>query len=380
MFRVTLKLKILLYLSEFSKYRGIHENGDEIAIYPEEITQEGIAKAVGITVSHVPRELKDLINDGLVEEIKGRVKNRTKRINVYFLSPMGIAEVNKIKNEIGNREIEFNNKIYKVKDLIEKYKFMTWLDYFNNYLIQQKKDGEFSNIYHVENLINTKLINRNIELRKINEWYQSEIPFLVIIGARGSGKTAIISKFISVIKNIDNVDIIMISLTENADIEFLKKKLEEIYKKSKSFEEIILKTDNLIILDNYYRVSEELVEFLNSILYKKSRGKMIIIMREEIPVYMRFYHLEDIKNGKVNELYIRNLPLDAVREFFNDIKEEEKLKIIYRLTGGKPSLLVYLKNFDEEGLVKNSTLTADQAKFLIDIVKGQAKDSESPKG
>ncbi|MGC8691481.1 MAG: AAA family ATPase [Thermoplasmata archaeon] len=378
MFRITLKLKILLYLSEFSKYRNVYDYQNEIPIYPEEITQEGIARAVGITVSHVPREIKDLIDEGLIEEIKGRVKNRDKRINVYFLSPLGSNEVNKIKNEFGEKIIDYNGKMYKIKDLVEKYKFLTWLDSLNHISSEQKKENYPNKIYYTENFINTKLINRKIELKKINEWYQSVVPFLAIIGSRGSGKTALISKFISTIKNIDTSDIVMISLKENADLDFLKGKIEEIYKNN--FEEIILNTHNLIVLDNYNRVSEDLVEFLNSILNKKNKGKMIIIIREEIPVYMRFYHIEDIRNQRITEIYVRNLGLDAVREFFTNIKDEEKLRMIYKLTNGKPLLLVNLKNFDEAGLVNNSTLTHEQAKFLIDIVRERAEDSESPTG
>lgn len=59
--------RVLLHLSRFATDIQPEEQ-------PAECTQAGIAFAVGISRTHVPRTVRGLIKDGLVEEITARVK------------------------------------------------------------------------------------------------------------------------------------------------------------------------------------------------------------------------------------------------------------------------------------------------------------------
>ncbi|MGA1819946.1 MAG: hypothetical protein ACMUHU_02940 [Thermoplasmatota archaeon] len=53
--------------------------------------QDDIAAYCGIGRTHVPRALKPLISDGLVEETQGRAPGRARRVKVYSLTPAGVA-------------------------------------------------------------------------------------------------------------------------------------------------------------------------------------------------------------------------------------------------------------------------------------------------
>ncbi|MGC9126727.1 MAG: hypothetical protein ACP5HV_04485 [Thermoplasmata archaeon] len=354
--KITLKTKILIYLADYWKYKDRYQ-------YPMEITQEGISKAIGITVSHVPRELDILIKNRLVEEIKGRVTGKEKRVNVYFLTPEGILEVEKIKRSISNESVHFNGRKYRIYDLVENMREMNWLEAIN-LLQNEAKSIRVKKKIYIEGNFENSIVNRREELEFMNSWIKSDAPFLAIIGSQGTGKTSLIGKFLSQLKGME---VMMLQMNMQMNIEAVRKKVESIM--GIDFEHFMKKSNSLIIFDNYYLVDESIVEYLQNLVNEKKKGKMIVAMREETPSYNRFYKMEDIMNGRVVELRIKGLSIEDVGEYLG-IGDREKLKIIYQMTGGKPSILCAMKRGDEEGIIKNSQLTPDQAKFLLDLMKG----------
>lgn len=356
--RVTLKTRILVYLSEYWKYKDKYQ-------LPVEISQEGIAKAMGITVSHVPRELDALIRSRLIEEVKGRVIGKEKRVNVYFLTPEGMLEVDKIKKSYANFPVHFNGKKYKVIDLVENLREITWIEalsFIQNEMNREGKQISKKKIY-IEGSFENNVFDRKEELRAMESWFKSRAPFLVVIGQEGIGKTSLIGKFLTSVKN---TDILMLQLNMQIKLDDLKKKIESIY--GGNFEHIMKNKNSLIILDNYYLVDDSVVDFMQKIVHEKSAGKMIISMREDTPSYNRFYSQDDVNNGRIVELKLKGLPMGVIKEMFPGTSDE-RIKIIYQLTGGKPSILRGLKDSNEELILKSSNLTQDQAKFLIDLAK-----------
>ncbi len=352
--KITLRTRILIYLADYWKYRDRYQ-------YPIEITQEGISKAVGITVSHVPRELDILMKNRLVEEIKGRVSGKDKRVNVYFLTPEGILEVEKIKRSLANEHVHFNGKKCRVYDLVEIKREISWLEALN-LLLNETKVMKEKKIY-IEGNFENNVLDRKDELDFMNAWMKSSSPFLSIIAPQGMGKTSLIGKFITGLKGME---ILMVQMNMQMNIEALREKVEKVM--GVEFEHFMRERNSLTILDNYYLVDDSIVDYLQKLVDEKKRGKMIISMREETPSYNRFYKLEDISSGRVMELRLKGLPFEYVGKFL-EIEDGNKIKIIYQMSGGKPSILKALKQKDEEGILKNSQLTPEQAKFLIDLLK-----------
>lgn len=360
--KITLKTRILIYLSDYWKYKDRFQ-------YPIEITQEGISKAVGITVSHVPRELDILIKNGLVEELKGRVAGKEKRVNVYFLTPQGILEVEKIKRSLANESVHYNGKKYRIYELVENQRELNWLEAINILQNEAKTVKEKKKIY-IEGNFEGSIIDRKEELEAMQAWMKGEVPFLAIIGSQGTGKTSLIGRFVSTLKGME---ILMLQMNMQMNIEAFRKKVESIM--GVDFDHFMRERNSLVILDNYYLVDDSIVEYLQELVKEKKRGKIIVAMRDETPSYNRFYKMEDISGGRVQELRLRGLSPEAVGEYLG-LTDQEKLKIVYQMTSGKPSLLNAIKKGDEEGIIKNSQLTPEQAKFLLDIFR---KSSATPR-
>src|SRR5512137_260875 len=81
--------RVLLHLSRFATDIPPEE-------YPPETAQTGIASAVGISRTHVPRAVKGLIKDGLVAELTARVKCHERRMNVYAVTVEGMRRAEDI--------------------------------------------------------------------------------------------------------------------------------------------------------------------------------------------------------------------------------------------------------------------------------------------
>jgi hypothetical protein len=96
--RVTVKEKILIHLLSFSKFR------DEVEV-PAQISQDGMAKAVGVRRSHIASALKDLKSSDLVEERKARIQGQERRKNAYFLSHIGNEEAMRLKETVLEKNI-----------------------------------------------------------------------------------------------------------------------------------------------------------------------------------------------------------------------------------------------------------------------------------
>jgi DNA-binding MarR family transcriptional regulator len=98
--RVTVKEKILIHLLGFTKYKDKFE-------VPSQVSQDGMAKSVGVRRSHIASALKDLRERELVEETKARFEGQERRKNAYFLTFEGQAEAQRIKEALLEKKVIF---------------------------------------------------------------------------------------------------------------------------------------------------------------------------------------------------------------------------------------------------------------------------------
>ena len=77
--------RLLLYLQG----KDVFVSDEGFIFAQPSITQEGIAKALGIGRNNVPRLLKPLIEEGYVREWKARVYGHSHRKKVYTRTPKG---------------------------------------------------------------------------------------------------------------------------------------------------------------------------------------------------------------------------------------------------------------------------------------------------
>jgi DNA-binding PadR family transcriptional regulator len=107
---ITVKEKILIHLLSYSKYK------EEVEV-PVQVSQEGMAKAVGVRRSHIASALKDLKDSGHIEEKKARVIGEKRRKNAYFLTHEGQADALRLKKAVLEKKILLKAEDGTVKEI-----------------------------------------------------------------------------------------------------------------------------------------------------------------------------------------------------------------------------------------------------------------------
>lgn len=98
----TIRERILLHLSRF---RMINE--EEVYNLPFDLTQDGIAAALGISRAHSSLELKKLRQAGKVRENQVHVIGSGIRRKVYYLEPDGRTEAEHVKKKLEDAGVPF---------------------------------------------------------------------------------------------------------------------------------------------------------------------------------------------------------------------------------------------------------------------------------
>ncbi|MCU0799215.1 MAG: hypothetical protein MUC62_06035 [Candidatus Thermoplasmatota archaeon] len=95
---MTVDERVLLHLMDFIPFEEDFES-------PEGTTQAGIAKGVAIERKHIPRAVKKLITDSLVETKVSHVKGARQRKKVYFLTFEGKALARRIWESLAKKQV-----------------------------------------------------------------------------------------------------------------------------------------------------------------------------------------------------------------------------------------------------------------------------------
>jgi len=83
--RLTVRERILIHLAE-------HRSEDGEYRVPSDVTQSGLADAVGIAQKHVPQYVRTLISEGLLAERSAHVEGGRQRRKAYELTDRGRSE------------------------------------------------------------------------------------------------------------------------------------------------------------------------------------------------------------------------------------------------------------------------------------------------
>lgn len=96
---LTVGERIMLHLS---RYRWVSASA------PYELTQDGIAQAIGRTRAHAAIELKKLIDQGMIEDpVSGHVVGGAMKRLVYILTPNGWTATSRLKVILSERGIDW---------------------------------------------------------------------------------------------------------------------------------------------------------------------------------------------------------------------------------------------------------------------------------
>lgn len=93
---LTVQDRIVLHLMDYQNFSDKYE-------VPSQVTQRGIGEAIEIAWSNVPRAMKKLVTDGIVEEKSARIKGDKRKKKAYFLTHKGYSSALSLKQDLGGR-------------------------------------------------------------------------------------------------------------------------------------------------------------------------------------------------------------------------------------------------------------------------------------
>ncbi len=393
--------KILLYLSKYKQE-------PEELIAPKDLTQEGIGEAIGIGRNNVPREMKKLMDEGFVISKKLHVNGIKNRRTVYFLTPKGIKEANKIKKELKDiyiTVVDHSNRREKIlfKDIKKKYN----IDFITAALNLDKKGiidllsltiknrGAFHSID--ENIVIKEFFGREKELKELEKWINSNKNILILTGIPGIGKTTLLLKFVK--EKLKNKNVLFIKIEDWRGIESLIYKMADFllkigspglekYLRSAPLSEdrridwknvlLIVKEslkDEIIIFDNVENADEETKRFLRKIVefaYEKENLK-IIISGTDVNNIVPLSKLNEVKELKLDELNDE----DAMNMLIQHGLSKKQAREIISNYGGNPLILQIVKNqnytmirkFIFDGIIKNLNPQEKEALKFISVLR-----------
>jgi DNA-binding MarR family transcriptional regulator len=359
--------RVLLHLSRFASDIPPEE-------YPADAAQTGIALAVGISRTHVPRAVKGLIKDGLVTEVTARVKGHERRMSVYVVTGEGMRRAEdlwKIALDAPYQVVSDNKPVSmsgkEIEALVGKKRALA--------VISQMRDGvvtiDETRRAPIRDLGNSPSVRefhgRDTELDAMEQFIESDSRMLVILGNRGYGTSSLARKFVD---EQDDQDVLWTTLEPGFSADSLKRRMVDFGKKlGRNVLEAkdVLQIENLVLVfDDYHSVSEDVVEFFTSLVEMKGEAKLVITAREETPAYNWFYHKEHVDSGLVRELRIRGLDeASAKRLLGNESIEADALKRIMMISRGQPLTLRLLGDRDLVGLKASTVFTAEELRYML---------------
>lgn len=205
---LTINERVLLHIYERSTTRGILE-----APFP--LTQQGIARALGMRVNHVSRAVKTLQSQSCVTEQTARVRGEVRKRKVYLISHEGHTAAQALVNDLSRRLVLVRDErgVAREMTMAEARKLLggphTLTDILSNLDDSGVSDltrlapGQTAAamVHHEEGRVRGEpFYGRQRELAVIAEWVASPAPVLHVVGPRGIGKSTLVSKGVEAVE------------------------------------------------------------------------------------------------------------------------------------------------------------------------------------
>lgn len=365
--------RVLIYLSKYRRYAGEMDASMEI-------TQIGIADAIGIATANITRVLRPLINDKSIEAHCIHVPGIRQKRLAYYPTNFGLQRAQDLKERILNAEIcvidlEGQRKTMTIKETSSSFPFeISLVD-----ILTETKHGTFdcrmfaSKKKQLEkaasDLFNKlppikRFWGRKQELRSIEQWLgKPTCTTLVVQGIAGIGKTTLLTKAIEKsqkdysiyyyeIKPWTSLRAIIASLAdflEDHGKAKLKRYIDGDAGMDLSEIEYILSdefsdTSMVFVYDNFQSAKNDVLTFMSllHVIFTNFKSMKLAVLGRKIEP---FYDIKEVNPGeKVILLKLKGLDKDTTIALAKDIGMiESQLKNVYERTKGLP-LFVELLN------------------------------------
>ncbi len=333
-----------------------------------EATQAGIADGAQIARSHVPRTVKALIGEGLVEARQARILGHTRRTTVYALTATGMARAREILDGIDGTPAEVDGRVTSLGEArrilgLAPLEAIAALD-------ERGRLGAAA-----PPMERRALIQRDEDLAFLKRWRAGPAAVAVVYGARGMGKTALAREFSRTVTQPAWIDVGSCKGVAHfsAAVELSLNRRARDPEDPEAVAGVVLGAfddgTQLLVLDGYGEVSEGIVDVLATFVRLATdhpRAKLLVLAQETTPAYCRFFSRKEVDAGVVAERHLKGLDSEGCREMLgNPSIPQEDLRRIYLLTKGCPLYLQFIREGDEHGLRQNSRFTKAEVRLLL---------------
>ncbi|MFQ5909369.1 MAG: ATP-binding protein [Thermoplasmata archaeon] len=376
MAKLTVNDKLLLHLLDYRKVR---------IDFPPDITQAGMASAVGVRRSHIPRAVKRLEEEGAIVEKRERIHGAGRRLKMYFLTERGYSRAAMIRKRVGRRRIRVQSSTGETELPISEASTLYEMSFTR--ILANLGSGDVLDVRGVlQETVNEKkeFVNRRGELVRLREWLAGEKPVLALYGHVGYGKTSLVKRFLETTegwrvfwKDLSEDDETMDVLRPLARFvsarlgSRAREWLEEgnIDDTISSLGKNLNDSKSLLVFDDYNIVGEDLVDAFNTLTSLCSgikRTKMIVIAQEATPAYCRFYDRKMMEQGMVDEIHLKGLSQEDSKQLLGSPGiENDAMRRIYLLTKGNPMFLTFIREGNVEELKRRSRFTTPEIQLLM---------------
>lgn len=359
--------RVLLHLSRYATDVLLEE-------YPAELTQAGIALAVGISRTHVPRAVKGLIKEGLAAEQPARVKGHERRMSVYLVTTEGLRRTEELWSGLldtsftvmtGGKASNMTGR--EIEELAGRRRAIAAISQMKNGFVEIDK-GRRAPVRDLSSApVCDRFCGREAELAAMDAFMESDARVLVILGNKGYGTSALARKFVD---GQEESDVLWVPLSPDTSVDELDGALTAFGRKVnggvKTRDDALALGNALLVFDDYFSVPEEVVEYFSDLVESVKDAKVIMTAREETPAYNWFYQKKHVDTRVISELRIKGLDQESARKLIgNDRMEKDALRRIMMLTRGQPLVLTMLRDKDEKGLRKDSVFTVEEIRYLL---------------
>jgi len=359
--------RVLLHLSRFATDMPPED-------YPSDTTQAGIAHAVGISRTHVPRAVKTLVREGLAEELTARVKGHERRMSVYAITSEGLRRVEAIWKEslekpfsVMREGTAMSMTGSQIENLMGRKRAIVAVSQMRDGIIEMDQSRRTPLRVLDDAPDVPEFYDRDSELKAMEQFMESDSRVLVVLGNKGYGTSALCRKFLDDQEESDALWINLVDLTTaktigDALLDFGKR----ISKQTSTIRDVLSLGEAIIVFDDYFNVGEEVVEFFAGLVDGGGETKVVITARQETPAYNWFYQKGHVDAGIVRELRVRGLDEASAKKLLgNPSLEKDALKRIMMITRGQPLILRLVRDGDQKALRKNTVFTAEEIGYLM---------------
>jgi hypothetical protein len=398
--KLTVNERILLHL------RRYYTSQKDVEA-PQSVTQKGIADSIDIRVTHVPRSVRKLDEEGLIYESVMHIEGLEKRRKAYFLTEKGMYQANDIKRNLEERKVPFRDsqgnvkkiKISEIKDFtglhLDVLDLLIILD--NDGILSLKSMESFSRRTNMENEhgegklfdypdkvpVISDFIGREKEMETLSKWVDDEsIVFISISGNPGIGKSTLLAQLLSKYK--DKISVFWFGFGKGDGFAKMEEFLSEFFAKLnrkelkttlhrknsgigdiiKSTMSSIAGTNAILVFDSIEKADSESKEFISLLIQDLRRiegAKIIILHQKPLTEYVK--SALDSENYKSMEL--KGLDKTSCKVLLGQKKlKSDELERIFTLTEGNPLSLKLIKSEDVKELEKSGKYTPDELTLI----------------